>query len=131
MFSIPVAIVVGFVILAITINHALDKRTKQYAIEQEEWRNMEKMLYQVNVPDTKSPYVLRKNLHSKTQKWGFSIMDTRTGSWVSSNGYHQILYTMKEALTVMNQYEIVGGFDKTELEILEIPQKEQKTKEEA
>lgn len=129
MISIPIAIIIGFVILAVTINHTMSVRNNQYAKEQEEWRAMERELYRVNVPDTASPYVLRKNMHNKTQKWGYSILDKRTGSWVVANGYHQIFYTMKEALIAMNQYEIIGGFDKTVLEILETPQRE--TKEES
>ena len=129
MISIPIAIVIGFVILAVTINHTMDVRNKQYAKEQEEWRNMERELYRVNVPDTKSPYVIRKYFYTKNQKWGYSIMDTRTGGWATSNGYHQIFYTMSDALIAINQFEIVGGYDKTVLEILETPPKEDKEEE--
>lgn len=130
MISIPVAIIVGFIILACTMNHAMSVRTQQYAKEQEEWRIMERELYTVNVPDTKSPYSLRKYFFNKKQKWGYSIVDARTGDWARSNGYHQVFYTMAEALIALNQFEIVGGFDKTVLEIIETPEKEETPKEE-
>lgn len=128
--SIPVAIIIGFIILAFTVNHAMSVRTKQYASEQEEWRRMERELYAVNVPDTKSPYVLRKFFHTKDKKWGYSIWDTRQEDWTRSNGFFQIFYTMSQAIVALNQFEIVGGFDKTVLEILETSPNEPKKEEE-
>lgn len=135
--TISVAIILGFIILAFTVNHAMSVRTKQYATEQEEWRRMERELYAVNVPDTKSPYVLRKFFHTKDKKWGYSIWDTRQEDWARSNGFFQIFYTMSQAIVAINQFEIVGGFDKTVLEVIETPptvpkkEDEEKLEEEA
>ena len=136
--TISVAIIIGFIILAFTVNHAMNARTRQYAIEQEEWRIMERELYAVNVPDTKSPYVLRKYFNTTEKKWGYSVWDTRYSDWAKSNGYFQIFYTMSQAIIAINQFEIVGGFDKTVLDVLETPsivpkkeEDEEKPKEEA
>lgn len=128
--TIPVAIILGFIILAFTVNHAMNVRTKQFAWEQEEWRIMERELYAVNVPDTKSPYVLRKYFNTKEKKWGYSVLDTRTNDWAKSNGYFQIFYSMSQAIVAINQFEIVGGFDKTVLEVIETPPIEPKKEEE-
>lgn len=119
---IAIAIFAGFVILAFTYNAAQTARNNLYKKEQEEWRKMEYDLYNKNEPDTKSPYYLVQNRHSETKKWGYTIKDKRTGVYVSANGFHQIHYTMQAAQIAMNQLEIIGGFDKTVLEILETPE---------
>lgn len=113
------AIIFGFIILAVAYNHASDVRNELYKKEQEEWRRMEYELYHVNVPDTKSPYILKSTIHTKTQKWGFSVFDKNAKKFVMANGQYTIYYTMTAALAYMNQLEIIGGFDKTNLEILE------------
>lgn len=62
-----------------------------------------------------SPYILKREISQSTERWGYSIFDTRTNKFVSSSGYYEVFYTTAEALQVMNNLEVVEGFDTTVL----------------
>lgn len=107
------SILAGFVLLALVYYMAEEARTKAYTRAQEEWRFMEERLYAVNVPNTKSPYVPKTMLHSRTKELGYAIYDKRSCTNVGDAGYYKFFKNIQAAAKYMNELEIIGGFDLT------------------
>lgn len=108
-------IIICTVLLCVTYFITNIVRTRSIEREHEAYRKHEIQLYRLSNDDNPSPYILKRELSQSTKNWGYSIFDTRTNKFVSSNGYYEVFVQIEDALHVMNNLEVFEKFTITEL----------------
>lgn len=102
--------------VTIIICRLINNASLEKAFEHE--RNLKELENPTPFKKQKSPYSLRRVLHSKSKKWGYCLLEGG-GIYTSVDGYYEVNYDIKDAIELLWTMEDLGNYERTKFEFLQ------------